>query len=389
MRTYIPIKAPDGAPLGSLNIENDTALLKTKRPMAGKAFLFLEAGIVPIAVDVPLRTPSQVLAVGGSYDGKPTFYGIAPDSPLTRRKVFALLSQKDTMQHEVAKPGPPPLEKIEVVATIMSQNVLPDADTPVSDTVAAAASFSALLQRASAVYERISTQHPPMHRPIVADEPSLVSSASPTQAVSDTAGASAVDGEVSLKAVVDTANDSDISGALLPKTPTNENFDSEVDGDELPPKKADDAVNSDDSDELSKKASDNGFDSADESEILAKKPVSGDGVSSSAKLSPKTAASWLFEVDALLHSAVKSEPPSKRNVVSNPFVNIFPNSSWTMVSGEGIMPHLEGEWQRGNEFFKIIAVPGTYAPHPPKHLFGFTRFIRTLRGGYWVKLLDR
>ncbi len=96
---------------------------------------------------------------------------------------------------------------------------------------------------------------------------------------------------------------------------------------------------------------------------------------------------WLNEVDQMIKGLSGAERHSA--VISNPFPNTFPNSSWTAVGGEGVMPHLEGEWQRGNELFKIIAVPGTYAPRPPKHLFGFTRFLRTRRGGFWIKLLDK
>jgi len=85
----------------------------------------------------------------------------------------------------------------------------------------------------------------------------------------------------------------------------------------------------------------------------------------------------------------KSEMPEreKRIRINNPFPQAFPGAVWHSVTGEGILSHLSGEWPRGRELIKLIAVAGAYAPHPPRHLFGFTRYIRTRQDGYWIKIL--
>ncbi len=78
-------------------------------------------------------------------------------------------------------------------------------------------------------------------------------------------------------------------------------------------------------------------------------------------------------------------PPSAP--ISNPFPNAFPHASWRRVfRGQGQGWYLEGEWMRGNEHIHITAVPADYRPTPPKHLSGFSRYIKTPDGGYWLRL---
>ncbi len=78
-------------------------------------------------------------------------------------------------------------------------------------------------------------------------------------------------------------------------------------------------------------------------------------------------------------------PPSVP--ISNPFPNAFPHASWQRVfRGQGQGWYLEGEWMRGNERIRITAVPADYRPTPPKHLSGFSRYIKTPDGGYWLRL---
>lgn len=284
---YVPLKTSVGEPVGSLSITDDVAMLKTKRPMPGKCFVVTDEQTLPIFANTPLKLVGTFRAVAVVDDDRLTCHGVAPNCNLTRQQLWSLLSQNRTKSVVIPEPE---LEQVDEPepddGAIMSQQSEPYAHPDVHDTEAATASFSALLHRANAVYERIDTQHQPMHHPALT-EPLAVPAPAPA-----------------------------------PKPPN---------------------------------------------------------VSS--------ANDWLNEIDTLLKGAkATTVPPS---VVGNPFPNTFPNSTWTAVSGEGVMPHLEGEWKRGSELFKIIAVPGAYAPRPPKHLFGFTRFIRTRQGGYWIKLLDR
>lgn len=79
----------------------------------------------------------------------------------------------------------------------------------------------------------------------------------------------------------------------------------------------------------------------------------------------------------------------RRIRIDNPFPQAFPGALWHSVTGEGLLSHLSGDWQRGGERVKLIAVAGAYSPRPPRHLFGFTRYIRTKKDGYWIKVMTQ
>ena len=120
------------------------------------------------------------------------------------------------------------------------------------------------------------------------------------------------------------------------------------------------------------------------------RPVTGagDAGAGDAALSAReteSAAEWHAQVDALLETPA----PIGREWIENPFPNIFPGARFSRVGGSGVMEHLEGEWQSGGECCRIIAVRGAYSPRPPAHLAGFTRFIRTQSGSYWIKLMKK
>jgi len=92
--------------------------------------------------------------------------------------------------------------------------------------------------------------------------------------------------------------------------------------------------------------------------------------------------SWGQEVELLLGE----RPAQSRTATENPFPHIFPNAVFYRVGGSGVQAHLEGEWLSGGERMHIYAMPGSYSPQPPAHLKGYTRFIRTQQGSYWVRV---
>ena len=71
--------------------------------------------------------------------------------------------------------------------------------------------------------------------------------------------------------------------------------------------------------------------------------------------------------------------------VENPFPHIFPNARFSRERGAA-SETLHGVWQRGQERMLVTAVRGEYSPQPPSHLAGYTRYIRSKSGGYWVKV---
>lgn len=96
----------------------------------------------------------------------------------------------------------------------------------------------------------------------------------------------------------------------------------------------------------------------------------------------RPATDWHAEVDALLEEGHGGE----RVPVPNPFPHIFPNARFFRVSEPGGV-RLDGEWRRGTEHMRILAVPGSYSPQPPPELPGFNRFIRSKSGGFWVRVI--
>lgn len=106
---------------------------------------------------------------------------------------------------------------------------------------------------------------------------------------------------------------------------------------------------------------------------------------------PQNGKQWMEDTEKLL-KGIKKEPAegfseSTRSFpIDNPFPYAFPGASFHRVWGRGVLEHLEGEWRQGGRRYTLTAVPGAPALRPPKHLQGFTRYVRTGRGGYWVKI---
>lgn len=94
---------------------------------------------------------------------------------------------------------------------------------------------------------------------------------------------------------------------------------------------------------------------------------------------------------------IKAEMPaasaqgfSTRERCDNPFQGQFAGSSWEKVSriNSGSY-YYEGKMRRGDDIFIITAVPGVYTPIPPANLIGFSKYIRTHSGGFWVRTMKR
>lgn len=91
---------------------------------------------------------------------------------------------------------------------------------------------------------------------------------------------------------------------------------------------------------------------------------------------------WSRAVDAMLESA----PPPAKQEIDNPFPHIFPGARFVRDGECGEGETLLGGWEQNGESMHITAVRGEYSPQPPASLPGFTRYIRTLQGGFWVRV---
>lgn len=97
---------------------------------------------------------------------------------------------------------------------------------------------------------------------------------------------------------------------------------------------------------------------------------------------------WHASVDALLAQSRPDRSGDTRKPVINPFPHIFPEARFFEECDNAGTHMLIGTWRRGIDQFTVTAVRGEYSPNPPSHLPGFTRYIRTRQGGFWVRVDD-
>lgn len=113
----------------------------------------------------------------------------------------------------------------------------------------------------------------------------------------------------------------------------------------------------------------------------------GDGAPAVAR----TLADWDNEVKALLEDDAGMEI-WRRGVDStcpcnDPFPGQFPGSSWVRVERPNDQGYyFVGRMQRGDDWFRITAVPGEYRPMPPGHMQSVGRYIPCEGGGCWVRM---
>ncbi|MDO4564412.1 MAG: hypothetical protein Q4C04_02215 [Clostridia bacterium] len=427
MLYFIPLISSEGKAIGSLRVDGDLATLKLKSPFAGRAFLILEDGIEPISPDVPTRIGSPVRAVAAVEDGRLLFYGLAPNSTLDKGAIRPMLSQKSTNNLRFS------LSKAEENAKVPVAN----ADGNATRSIERADSRPGSDETANA--EPLKTAETPVekdgaeelnaddgvkthHEEAVKDLDIVEESDPPTESEPSHARADAPEEEP------DPPTDSEASHARAdaPEEKSDPPTDPEASHARTDaPEEESDPPESEAKPILREAAAESTVDqTANEtlrfskllehsSEVFARigsvRPVyrerEGGTASETLRVSGETQAEpaveaanskrayqlqnpWIDMVNALLETRIKQAENSATGKPENPFESVFPGSTWKEAEAEGYPPHLEGSWTRGNESFKLIAVPGNYAPRPPKQLSGFTRFVRTPAGGYWIKLIE-
>lgn len=68
------------------------------------------------------------------------------------------------------------------------------------------------------------------------------------------------------------------------------------------------------------------------------------------------------------------------------FARAFPQAAWKQVRLRNGILAWEGLWEHEGERIRIHAVRASYTARPPKQLAGFTRYLKTRNGGYWLRL---
>lgn len=107
----------------------------------------------------------------------------------------------------------------------------------------------------------------------------------------------------------------------------------------------------------------------------------------------RTQVDWDKEVNQLLNGDGDGATSVWRRRVDNtypiddPFPGQFPGSTWMRVDrpqGQGC--YFVGRMCRGDDWYRITAVPGEYRPMPPGYMQSIGRYIPCEGGGCWVRV---
>ncbi|MEA4970301.1 MAG: hypothetical protein VB051_07180 [Candidatus Pelethousia sp.] len=112
---------------------------------------------------------------------------------------------------------------------------------------------------------------------------------------------------------------------------------------------------------------------------------------SEALLAALQKAQELFHGAAPAPAKTKQPAPAPEPAaIPNPFPRTFPQSSWRRVNYPGALGHyLCGEGTSRSGAYTVYALPGEYAPVPPRGK-GFDKFVRASDGsGYWVRIVRK
>ncbi len=124
---------------------------------------------------------------------------------------------------------------------------------------------------------------------------------------------------------------------------------------------------------------------------------SGAGRAESRRPQSEALLAALQKAQELFHGAApapaqtnRPAPAPEPAAISNPFPRTFPQSSWRRVSYPGALGHyLCGEGTSRSGAYTVYALPGEYAPVPPRGK-GFDKFVRASDGsGYWVRVVRK
>ena len=437
MLSYISVKTPSGEAVGCLKIRNNSARLSLKHTLPGNCFLFTASGLLPIQAESDLPVSEPVQAVAALYGNKLAYWGAAQGCRLTPTVILFQLSQK-------SKPKSPPVQALPKPKPAPKTEPLPKTELKPegkSFPVSAPASvpdpaLTATLNPVPApTFEPPAALYPPVPvlpmkslasaPPDVPYPPFSALPPYPTEAITPsplaplpeipmtkTLREEAPAADIPIDATV--SHTADFSELLSHATRVYSRID-------RPPLA--DAVREDPTPlpqhPLSAPPPNPPWAERLAEEIplaemanpspapLPQQPFSSPAQTAheAEKLSAVEKSEWMRDVHSLLRrppeqkefseqrelpeqKEAQSQEKERRIHIDNPFPQAFPGALWHSVTGEGVLSHLSGQWQRGGESIRLIAVAGPYSPHPPRHLFGFTRYIRSKRDGYWIKMVD-
>lgn len=387
---FIPLKTPEGQLLGHARIKDGYVGLSFKNAQRGRAAILTETGSVAGAIDGKIAVSSRVLAAALHEDGRLICYGVArgvsmnadsirrrlilsrpdiraasgkprqepaaqaeapeptrqgPRSVVKQERVAAGRAETRAQEQEREAPEPVPENRARYVPVRPGEPEQSPVISPQRDKTGEPdlADVVAAYDRGAALWNRnvfgAYRESEPAHREEPFDD-------APRERVSamraETAAAAAEPLSQPMIPPQDTAAESEAFFALL-------------------------------------KRSDAAFRKISEPMEPVPEPEPFHAVRST-----PYAPSWHDEVDAMLGRTAEE----LRQSVPNPFPHIFPNAAFVRVVKEGVTDRLEGDWRRGPERFHIYAVPGSYSPVPPPELTGYTRYIRSRAGGFWVRVIE-
>ncbi len=359
---YIAMKTPDGQTAGHARIQGGFVDIRLRKSSNGQALILTDNGYVSGGMDMRIRAGGHVTAVAVHTGGHLDCVGFARAGMLTlpdiRRRIDAIAAKPASPAEKPATSAPaapapatpapaePPLSQQETLSTPPVENVQPED---------------------SAETEVIPMRRSARHTPAVSDvKLALDRLAQPADAAffpseqAETHNAPRV-----LPALLNDADDEHAAAfaALLARADAVFH-------------RINDPFSDDDTPPLPFPAP-----AGSASCESAQAPAAAGNAPASAS---RDLDAWSRAVDDILS---ETSAPTGRSI-DNPFPHIFPDARFVHRGGLYGNETLMGDWARGGESFRITAVRGEYSPQPPETLPGFTRYIRTLQGGFWVRVED-
>ncbi len=384
---FIPLKTPEGQLLGHARIKDGYVGLSFKNAQRGRAAILTETGSVAGAIDGKIPVSSRVLAAALHEDGRLICYGVARGVIMSADSIRRrLVSARADIRPAPEKPKPEPAPQAEAPEPVRQG---PRSVLKQERVAAGRAAMDAEREAPEPVPENRARYVPvrpgePAQSPVIspqrdkAGEPDLADVVAAydrgaSQWNRNVFGAYREGEPPHREEPFDDAPRERVSAmraetAAAPAEPLAQPM--------IPPQ--DTAAESEAFFALLKR-SDAAFRKISEPMEPVPEPEPFHAVRST-----PYAPSWHDEVDAMFGRSGEELHQS----VPNPFPHIFPNAAFVRVVKEGVTDRLEGDWRRGPERFHIYAVPGSYSPVPPPELMGYTRYIRSRAGGFWVRVVE-
>lgn len=384
---FIPLKTPDGLTAGHARVRDGIVTLSMRRPMNSGALVFTDSGVGSGGTDKPLHVGGHIRAVALHAGGKLLCGGFARGSGMSEQQLHAGVAAfaEQAVPKPAAQPTPVRQAAAEQPARAQAEPSAKREHAPVPPPVEEMTDMDA-----------VSDELPRGERVILHALDRLRADEEFSRALTEEQEEEDVKPYVFRRSapMQQEAADAPTAEAPVPKAAQPVAAESSVQAQPAEAYDADDAARAAGSFAALMRRADKVF-----QKIAVSTPAEpAVGERSRLEAIPTIA----MEAERRPYGNVEPFPPIgesgygayekppmaaavERHPIENPFPHIFPSARFVSES-DADGEWLTGKWERGGERMVITAVLGEYAPQPPAHLAGYTRYIRAKSGGYWVRV---